>query len=81
MQHVKDFKGIDDCAITSLCHLSDNNFAAGTYEGSLYFFNKFAKSSEVKKAHSKYISSLCHSVKNRVFISGSGDKTAKIWDY
>ena len=53
MQHVKDFKGIDDCAITSLCHLSDNNFAAGTYEGSLYFFNKFAKSSEVKKAHGK----------------------------
>ena len=82
MQHVKDFKGIDDYdVISSLCQLSDNNFAAGTWRGSLFFFNNFTKSSEVKEAHGKCISSLCHSVANRVMISGSWDETAKLWDY
>ena len=80
MQHVKNFEGVDE-HIFSLCHLSDKNFAAGTYDGSLYFYNNFAKFSEVKKAHGRYISSLCHSVSNRVMISGSIDKTAKLWDY
>ena len=81
MQHVKDFKGVYDDAITSLCHLSDNSFSAGTNAGSLYFFNDFMKSSEVKEVHGKLIFSLCHSVANRVMISGSRDNTAKLWDY
>ena len=81
MQHVKDYKEVDGDWIARLCQLSDNNFAAGTNGGSLYFFNNFAISSEVKKAHDDYILSLCHSVANRVMISGSGDETAKLWDY
>ena len=81
MQHIENIKGIDDYLISSLCHLSDSNFAAGTNKGSLYFFNNFTKSSEVKNAHGKYISSLCHSITKRVMISGSRDKTAKLWDY
>ena len=70
MQLDKYFEDVND-DIYSLCHLNDNNFVAGTYGGSLYVINNFVKSSEVKKAHSKSIFSLCHLVKNGIFISGS----------
>lgn len=82
MLHIKDFGVINGNGnIGRLCHLSNGRFAAATWVGHLYFFENFVKSSEIMKAHDTSILTLCHSAKNKVMISGSWDKSVKIWNY
>ena len=65
--------------IRAICKYKSLSFAAGGNEGRIYLFSNSLEHMSSLCGHQGAISSLCL-LSNTVIISGSGDKTIKIWD-
>ena len=68
--------------ICKICKIGNNKFAIGTSKGRILFFENFEleEGKTIEKAHSNIIYDLCYCKSKEFLISGSNDRTTKIWN-